>query len=377
MPANSRTVAWPMPLEAPLISTILSMMSFMSGSFPSARLPRDTWHAAPAGGDSDRPQILHDPPKRRAALAPTSAPGHTGRMDRIAELAAMIARHVPRTGMASTPVARLSLFRADEPTIPLPAVYDASLCLIAQGAKRVSLGEQSLVYDAAHYLLVSIDLPLVGHVIQASRDAPYLCCKIDIDRAALADLILAEGSRAPRSDLPALAVYRSDDDLIDAACRLMRLLDQPAGIPALAPLIEREILYRLLTGPHGAALRYMAAADSHLNQVSRAIDTIRSDFDRPLRIGDVAAAAGMSQSSLHQHFKAVTNMTPLEYQKQLRLQEARRLMLAGRTTAGSAGFAVGYGSASQFNREYARLFGAPPRRDIERLQVSGDLLTPV
>jgi AraC-like DNA-binding protein len=297
-------------------------------------------------------------------------------MSSIADLAALVARHIPRTGMVSTALPRLSLFRADEPTVPLPAVYDASLCLIAQGVKRVSLGEQSLVYDAAHYLLVSVDLPLVGHVIQADRNAPYLCCKIDLDQAALADLILAEGSRAPKADLPALAVYRSDDDLIDAACRLMRLLDRPDSIPALAPLIEREILYRLLTGPHGPALRYMAVADSHLNQVSRAIATIRSGFDQPLRIADIATAAGMSPSSLHDHFKAVTKMTPLEYQKQLRLQEARRLMLSG-GTAGSAGFAVGYESPSQFNREYARLFGAPPRRDIERLQLGGNLLTPV
>jgi AraC-like DNA-binding protein len=279
--------------------------------------------------------------------------------------------------MASTPIHRLSLFRADEPTAPLPAVYDASLCIIAQGAKRVSLGEQSLVYDAAHYLLVSVDLPLVGHVIEADGDAPYLCCKIDIDQAMLAELLLVEGRRAPKANLPVLAVYRSDDDLIDAACRLIRLLDRPDSIPALAPLIEREILYRLLTGPHGPALRYMAVADSHLNQVSRAIAAIRTGFDQPLRIRDIAAAAGMSPSSLHEHFKAVTRMTPLEYQKQLRLQEARRLMLSGGTTASGAGFAVGYESPSQFNREYARLFGAPPRRDIEQLQLSGNLLTPV
>jgi AraC-like DNA-binding protein len=298
-------------------------------------------------------------------------------MSTIGDLAAVVARHVTRTGMASTPIDRLSLFRADEPTVPLPAVYDASLCIIAQGAKRVSLGGQSLLYDAAHYLLVSVDLPLVGHVIQADREAPYLCCKIDIDQAVLADLILAEGARAPKADLPALAVYRSDDDLVDAACRLVRLLDQPDSIAALAPLIEREILYRLLKGPHGPALRYLAVADSHLNQVSRAIATIRKGFDRPLRIGDIATASGMSPSSLHEHFKAVTKMTPLEYQKQLRLQEARRLMLSGGTNASGAGFAVGYESASQFNREYARLFGAPPRRDIEQLQRSGNLLTPV
>lgn len=312
-----------------------------------------------------------------AALARLRGSEHTFRMSLIADLAALVVRHVPRTGMLSTAIPRLSLFRADAPTVPLPAVYEASLCIIAQGSKSVSLGEQSLVYDAAHYLLVSVDLPLIGRVIQADPDAPYLCCKIDIDQAALADLVVAAGGRAPKAELPALAVYRSDDDLIDAACRLMRLLDQPDSIPALAPLIEREIPYRLLTSPHGPGLRYMAVADSHLNQVSRAIATIRTGFDKQLRIGDIAAAAGMSPSSLHQHFKAVTRMTPLEYQKQLRLQEARRLMLSGGTTASSAGFTVGYESPSQFNREYARLFGAPPRRDIERLQISGYLLTPV
>ena len=293
------------------------------------------------------------------------------------DLAVHIARHVTRTGMVNTAIPRLSLFRADEPTQPLPAVYEASLCLIAQGSKHVSLADQSLAYDAEHYLLVSLDLPLVGHVTQASPEAPYLCAKIDIDRSALADLILEESERAPKASQPALAVYRSDEDLVDAACRLLRLLDRPEAIPALAPLIEREILYRLLTGPHGPTLRYMAVADSHLGQVSRAIDTIRSAFDQRLRIDKIAAEAGMSPSSLHQHFKAVTRMTPLEYQKQLRLQEARRLMLSEGANAGSAGFAVGYDSPSQFNREYSRLFGAPPRQDIIRLQSGGDISSPL
>jgi len=299
-------------------------------------------------------------------------------MNRHSELATQIARHVNRTGMVDTAISRLSLFRADEPTQPLPAVYEASLCLIAQGSKRVTLSDQSLTYDAEHYLLVSLDLPLIGHVTQASPDAPYLCAKIDIDQSALVDLIMKEGERAPKADLPALAVYRSDDDLVDAACRLLRLLDRPEEIPALAPLIEREILYRLLTGPHGPTLRYMAVGDSHLNQVSRAISKIRSAFDQRLRIDEIAAAAGMSPSSLHEHFKAVTRMTPLEYQKQLRLQEARRLMLSEGANAGSAGFAVGYESPSQFSREYSRLFGAPPRQDLMRLQTSGgNILTPL
>lgn len=289
-------------------------------------------------------------------------------MRKITDLAALIMEHAPQPGMAGTAVRRLSLIRADRPTVPVPSVYEASLCLIAQGSKRVSLGEDSVVYDASHYLLVSVDLPLVGHVLEASPQAPYLCCKIDLDLAALADLVIAQDAPAPKSDLPVLAVYPSDPDLVDAACRLVNLLERPESIAALAPLIEKEILYRLLTGPHGATLRHMAAAGSRLNQISRAIARIRTSFDEQLRIEEIAAVAGMSSSSLHAHFKAITRMTPLEYQKQIRLQEARRLMLTEGVNAGAAGFAVGYESQSQFSREYHRLFGAPPRQDIDRLQ---------
>jgi AraC-like DNA-binding protein len=291
-------------------------------------------------------------------------------MDRIAELSALIDRHVVGTGICSTAMPHVSLIRADAPSTPTPAVYEASLCLIAQGSKRVSIGEHSVVYDAAHYLLVSVDLPLVGHVLDASPERPYLCCKIDLDAAMLADLMASEGGGMARTDLPVLGVYPGDPDLIDAACRLVGLLDRPDTIRALAPLIEREILYRLLTGPHGPMLRHVATAGSHLNQVSRAIAAIRRRFDAPIRIDDVAAEAGMSSSSLHVHFKAITRMTPLEYQKQLRLQEARRLMLAEGATASTAGFAVGYESPSQFSREYRRLFGAPPRADVERLHAA-------
>jgi len=291
-------------------------------------------------------------------------------MDRIAELSALIDRHVVGTGICSTAMPHVSLIRTDAPSTPTPAVYEASLCIIAQGSKRVSIGEHSVVYDAAHYLLVSVDLPLVGHVLDASPEHPYLCCKIDLDVAMLADLIASEDGGVARTDLPVLGVYPGDPDLIDAACRLVGLLDRPDTIRALAPLIEREILYRLLTGPHGPMLRHVATVGSHLNQVSRAIAAIRRRFDASIRIDDVAAEAGMSSSSLHVHFKAITRMTPLEYQKQLRLQEARRLMLAEGATASTAGFAVGYESPSQFSREYRRLFGAPPRADIERLHAA-------
>ncbi|RWL41863.1 MAG: AraC family transcriptional regulator [Mesorhizobium sp.] len=289
-------------------------------------------------------------------------------MNKIADLAQMIARFAPASSMSGTAVPRLSLIRADHPSAPVPAVYEASLCIIAQGSKRVSLAGQSVVYDASSYLLVSVDLPLVGHVLEASPAAPYLCCKIDFDTAALADLLVTERRVSSEKDVPVLAVYPSDPDLIDAACRLVKLLDRPETIDVLAPLVEREILYRLLTGPHGATLRQMGTVDSHLNQVSRAIATIRNGFQAQLRIDEIATASGMSASSLHAHFKAITRMTPLEYQKQLRLQEARRLMLADGANAGTAGFAVGYDSPSQFSREYRRLFGAPPRQDIERLQ---------
>lgn len=291
-------------------------------------------------------------------------------MDRIAELSALIHRHVVGTGICSTAMPHVSLIRADAPSTPTPAVYEASLCIIAQGSKRVSIGEHSVVYDVAHYLLVSVDLPLVGHVLDASPERPYLCCKIDLDASILADLMAIEGGGVVRTDLPVLGVYPGDPDLIDGACRLVGLLDRPDTIRALAPLIEREILYRLLTGPHGPMLRHVATAGSHLNQVSRAIAAIRRRFDAPIRIDDVAAEAGMSSSSLHVHFKAITRMTPLEYQKQLRLQEARRLMLTEGATASTAGFAVGYESPSRFSREYRRLFGAPPRADIERLHAA-------
>lgn len=240
----------------------------------------------------------------------------------------------------------------------------------------MSIGDRSLVYDASSYLVVSLDLPLTGHIIEARPDEPYLCCKIDLDISALADLVIAEGaSTQGEPPSPVLAVYPSDPDLVDATCRLVKLLEQPQSIPTLAPLIEREILYRLLTGPHRSTMRQLAAADSHLSQVSRAVALIRSDFKSQLRIGDIAAAAGMGESALYQHFKAITRMTPLEYQKQLRLQEARRLMLAEGASAGSAGFAVGYESPSQFSREYRRLFGAPPRQDVDRLQVGRDFLS--
>lgn len=291
------------------------------------------------------------------------------------DIVEVVTRHAGATGMFATALPRLSLFRADRPTLPMPSVYEASLCLIVQGAKRVSIADRSLLYDASRYLLVSVDLPLTGHIVEADPSAPYLCCKIDIDMAVLADLVLAEGQVRPGVAQPVLAVYPTDPDLVDAIGRLVKLLEQPSALSTLAPLFEREILYRVLSGPHGPTLRQLAAADSRLHQVSRAIAEIKRRFRDQLRISEIARLAGMSESSLHEHFRSVTRLSPLEYQKQLRLQEARRLMLFEGANAGTAGFAVGYESPSQFSREYRRLFGAPPRQDIERLQVNRDYLS--
>lgn len=295
-------------------------------------------------------------------------------MRSVSALAALISRHLPAPGMIATALPHLSLFRADAPTAPLPAVYDASVCLIAQGAKRVALGTEVVTYDAAHHLIVSVDLPLVGHVTEASVEAPYLCCKIDFDLSALADLVLAGEAEVRMPATRVLACCPSDPELIDAACRLVGLLDRPREAAMLASLVEREILCRLLLGPHGAAMRRIGATDSHLARVARAIAHIRGHLNAPLPVARLAALAGMSLSSFHQHFKSVTRLTPIEYQKQLRLQDARRLILSHGTTAAAAAFAVGYQSPSQFSREYARLFGIPPATDARRGQADGKLL---
>jgi AraC-like DNA-binding protein len=283
------------------------------------------------------------------------------------ELARIIARNTPDSGVFETAVQRLTLIRADAPGMPMPTVYEPSLCIIAQGAKTVSLGSEMFHYDPDHCLVACVDLALIGQVTAATCDHPYLCCKIDIDQQVLADLIMADGSALPRGAPPPLAVHPIGPDLLDAVSRLLRLLDRPSSIPPLAPLVEREILYHLLHGPQGAMLRHAASGDSHLGQVSRAIGWIRRHAHQQLRICEVATAARMSVSSLHHHFKKITGLTPLEFQKQLRLQEARRMMIAEGVNAGSAGFAVGYDSPSQFSREYRRLFGAPPRSDVARI----------
>jgi AraC-like DNA-binding protein len=233
------------------------------------------------------------------------------------------------------------------------------------------LGDRAYEYDASKYLVVSLDLPIVGSVIEASPARPYLCFALDIDVAALGELML-EREPAPRAALPpAIGVSATDPGLLDAVARLLRLLDTPADAPVLAPLAEREILYRLMTGEQAEMMRHIAGADTRLARISRAIAWLKDHYDGPCSVEALADAAGMSPSTFHQHFKAVTTMSPLQYRTQLRLQAARRLMIVDNLDAASAGFRVGYDSPSQFSRDYRRAFGAPPVKDVARLR--GDI----
>ncbi|WP_367848150.1 AraC family transcriptional regulator N-terminal domain-containing protein [Rhodoferax sp. WC2427] len=288
------------------------------------------------------------------------------------ELCDVIARHWQGNQVA-TALPRVRLVRADAPTLPVAVVYQPILYIVAQGAKRLLLGGSVVEYRAGQCLLVSVDLPVTGAVVQARPEQPYLAFALALDTAVLADMLLALPSQPTGTPSPGLAVSPATPDLLDAALRLLRLLDTPAHIPMLAPLIEREILYRLLTGAQAPMLRQIALAHSQLAHIGRAIAWIRGHFAEPLRIDTVAQQVHMTASTFHRHFKAVTAMSPLQYQKQIRLQEARRLLLAGQADAASIGFAVGYESPSQFSREYARLFGQPPLRDAVRLRSLGPL----
>jgi AraC-like DNA-binding protein len=299
-------------------------------------------------------------------------------MEQLREMVDLIARHTPEDGVSSSPIQRLDLIRSSRPTEPMPTVYQPSLCLVAQGRKQAVLADRVFVYEPARYLIVGVDLPIMGHVVEASPERPYLCLRFGFDPVALGQLVLEAPAAVPADGaLPALGLTLCDAGpaLLDAAVRLLRLLDDPGGAPVLAPLAERELLYRLLTGPYGATMRQIATGRSRTARVARAVAWIRRHFTTPFSVEHLAAEAGMSPSSLHAHFKAVTAMSPLQFQKQLRLQEARRLMLAEALDAATAGFRVGYDSPSQFSREYRRLFGAPPQRDVNRLRASPELFT--
>ncbi len=293
---------------------------------------------------------------------------HVGPFD---EMTSIIARYARKDGDSETAIENLHVFKGSCPTRLQHMAYKPGFSLVLQGSKRLMVGSDVHVYGAGQYVLTSLDLPVASHVTQATADIPYLCFTLFIDSEKLSDLLSKTRiQRVPPSpdDARGLVVKTAPPELLDASTRLLRLLDNPQDIPAMAPLIEQEISYRLLSGPDGPRLLDMTLAESQSHKVARAVAWLRTNFVQPLRIEDLADHVSMSASSLHHHFKAVTAMTPMQYQKQLRLHEARRLLLTEHVDVATAGYRVGYQSPSQFSREYSRLYGLPPLKDIEAMR---------
>lgn len=289
--------------------------------------------------------------------------------DALDALGKSIARLTDKGDQLITAIPGLSLYRRDEPTQLTSGMYEPSICLIAQGAKRVLLGDDTYVYDSQHFLITSVDLPTIVQIIKASGEKPYLGLKLKLDQREISHLMVDGNLPPPRAQQSSrgMAIGEVPLSLLTAFQRLIDLLAEPKDIPILAPIIQREIFYRLLVGDQGARLRQVASAGSQSQQIARAIDWLKGNFTKTLRINELAVQVNMSTSTFHHHFRVLTAMSPLQYQKLLRLNEARRLMLIERLDATTAAFQVGYESPSQFSREYSRLFGTPPLRDIRGL----------
>lgn len=287
------------------------------------------------------------------------------------ELAGRIAQAIRSDGTIE-PLKGLHLNRSSFPSECVHSVSVPAFCAIAQGSKEVFLGSDRYQYDPMHYLLATVELPIVSQILEASQTQPYLSLRLDLDPTLVGSVMVEAGhpSSRSRADVKAIDVSPLDVNLLDAVVRLIRLLDSPAEAHVLAPLIKREIVYRLLMGAQGSRLRHIAVLGGYTHHIALAVARLRQDFKEPLRIESIARDFGMSVSGFHHHFKSVTAMSPLQFQKQLRLQEARRLMLGENLDASSAAYRVGYDDASHFNREYKRLFGAPPMRDVERLRAT-------
>ena len=285
------------------------------------------------------------------------------------ELVERIARAIPEDGLIQ-PLPGLHLGRVSTPLERIHSVLEPSFCVIAQGSKAVYLGDSRYQYDPFNYLLTTLGLPRVSQVLEASKERPYLSLRLELDPNLVGSVLVEAGHVIPvgSTDVRATAVSPMDADLLDAVVRLVRLLDSPTDARMLKPLITREIIYRLLMGDQGGRLGHMTVAGGYTSSITQAIQRLRQDFDQPVRVEVLAQEIGMSVSSFHQHFKAVTAMSPLQFQKRLRLQEARRLMLGEDLDATRAAYRVGYNDASHFNREYKSLFGEPPMRDVQRLR---------
>ncbi|WP_246166920.1 AraC family transcriptional regulator [Oryzomonas japonica] len=281
-----------------------------------------------------------------------------------------IARWTDKNTLLESAIPGLLLYQHDKPTPPQNALYEPSICLVAQGAKRVLFGDDAYVYDAHHYLIASVHLPTMVHIVEASEEKPCLGLVLKLDQREISQLMVDSHLPPPRAQQSGRGMLLGEMTLplVNAFQRLIDLLAETKDIPILAQVIQREITYRLLVGDQGAHLRQIASVGSQSHQIARAVDWLKNHFDQPLRIDDLAEQASMSSATFHHHFRSMTALSPLQFQKQLRLQEARRLMLAERMDAATAAFQVGYESPSQFSREYNRLFGAPPLRDIANLR---------
>lgn len=290
------------------------------------------------------------------------------------ELAALLTRHTDGKGdgFHKTAIKQLEFQRESSVSTVLQGVCEPILAILVQGKKEALLGEETYRYSAAQYLVVSVDLPLSAFIVEATPEQPYLGFKLNLAPRQLCDIITQTQPIESKKEnsVRGLFISNVDASLIDCALRLTRLLDTPQDIPMLAPMIIREIYYRLLMGEQGEAVRQIATSGSNMQRIAGVIKRLKADFIKPMRVEDLAEQASMSASSFHHHFKAVTSMSPVQYQKQLRLLEARRLMLAENFNASKAAYQVGYESPSQFSREYSRMFGAPPLQDIERLRMA-------
>lgn len=301
-----------------------------------------------------------------AKLSPNRA------MSRCHELAALVTQHTDNqsSGVYKTAIPQLQLMRESTVSTDTGGVVEPTFALMVQGKKEILLGEEIYHYSAAQYLVVSVDLPLRAFIVEATPSKPYLGFKLSLDPVQICDIMgqLQTNSDKPKSSRRGLFVSDADGSLIDCAIRLTQLLDTPQDISFLAPMIIREIYYRLLSGEQSEAVRQIATTGSSMQRVATVIKRLKAEFANPLRVNELAEQINMSPASFYRHFKAVTSMSPLQYQKQLRLLEARRLMLAENADATQAAYQVGYESPSQFSREYSRMFGAPPIQDIERLR---------
>lgn len=292
------------------------------------------------------------------------------------ELVERLAR-IARTEGLTQPLKGLYLGRVSAPLEKVHGVLKPSFCITAQGSKQLLLGDNRYQYDPFHYLLTTLELPCVGQVLEATREQPYLGLNLELDPQLVSSVMVEAGhymAQRTSAGTRAIAVSPLDANLLDAVVRLVRLLDAPAEAPILLPWIVREIIYRLLCGDQGGRLRHLTLRGGYTPAIAQAVQRIRQDFDQPLRIEELAQELGMSVSGFHYHFKAVTAMSPLQFQKQLRLQEARRLMLNENLDAASAAYRVGYNNAAYFNREYKSVFGTPPMRDVQQLRQTASVV---